>query len=384
MALFGGSRPKVDWSKAGTFLTRGTDGLDRRRDEEKALLALQQRTMQEDRLRAALSPADGPMGSGTGAVPNIQQQMAALDEARLLNPEVADKFAPLVQGRRMAEMTANMPIEQRLAIELNPTSAGDAFSSQFKDMPLAEGTIRTRGNQAIIGAPKADRFEDRYGVFNPVTGTVNYSAQRGPTRGEELDVAKLGQNDRQFYDNLGLEREKIEAQRGASAQDRETKLRQEFLGLPDVKAFNEVAASYGAIQSAAENPTAAGDLSLIFAYMKMLDPGSAVREAEFANAQNAAGVPDQIRNAWNNALRGERLNPNQRNDFIGQAGKLYTARKSRYDQLYGEYQGLANSYGANPGRVTGAADRPAQSGQSQADPATAAAALQILRQRGRL
>jgi len=39
----------------------------------------------------------------------------------------------------------------------------------------------------------------------------------------------------------------------------------------------------------------------------MLDPGSVVRESEFATAQNAAGVPDQVRNMYNKVLSGTRL-----------------------------------------------------------------------------
>jgi hypothetical protein len=69
--------------------------------------------------------------------------------------------------------------------------------------------------------------------------------------------------------------------------------------------------------------TAVGDISLIFGYMKMLDPGSVVREGEFATAQNAAGVPDRITNLYNKVISGQRLNPSQRDSFKGQAKGLY-------------------------------------------------------------
>lgn len=110
------------------------------------------------------------------------------------------------------------------------------------------------------------------------------------------------------------------------------------------------------VQNAANNTSAAGDLSLIFAYMKMLDPGSVVREQEFANAQNAAGVPDRIRNMWNKALAGERLNPNQRADFMGQARLLANSAQERLSAATREYQGIADDYGYDPVRATGMAD----------------------------
>ena len=123
-----------------------------------------------------------------------------------------------------------------------------------------------------------------------------------------------------------------------------------------LKDDRSVLSMYQNVQSAANNSSAAGDLSLIFAFMKMLDPGSVVREQEFANAQNAAGVPDRIRNAWNKALEGERLNPNQRADFMGQARLLASSAQDRITATTREYQGIADQYGYDAARATGMAD----------------------------
>ncbi len=100
-----------------------------------------------------------------------------------------------------------------------------------------------------------------------------------------------------------------------------------------VQDYKNVVISYNTISLAAENPSAAGDLSLIFQYMKVLDPGSTVREGEFANAQNAAGVPDRIRNMFNNWSKGQRLDEKQRQDFITQAKKIVDARGKSIDPL---------------------------------------------------
>lgn len=100
---------------------------------------------------------------------------------------------------------------------------------------------------------------------------------------------------------------------------------------PITKRTMQIEDSYKAIKAA--SPTAAGDLSLIFQYMKMLDPGSVVREGEFANAQNSAGVPDRIRNLYNRSLSGERLNDDQRKQFLGEAEKLRTAQRQTQKQF---------------------------------------------------
>lgn len=129
------------------------------------------------------------------------------------------------------------------------------------------------------------------------------------------------------------------------------KLRDEFN--TQSKDFISVGDSYNTVKAAANDPSAAGDLSMIFAYMKMLDPTSVVREQEFANAQNAAGVPDRIRNQWNKVLNGERLNPDQRKDFITQARKVYEIRKQRNQAVVKRYTEIAKRNNVNPDDVVG-------------------------------
>lgn len=85
--------------------------------------------------------------------------------------------------------------------------------------------------------------------------------------------------------------------------------------------FYKTREAYDRIQ--ASEVTAPGDIAMIFNYMKMLDPGSVVREGEFATAQNATGVDDRVMNQYNKLLSGERLNPTQRKQFISQAESIY-------------------------------------------------------------
>lgn len=127
-----------------------------------------------------------------------------------------------------------------------------------------------------------------------------------------------------------------------------TDLRKEFQSRQGVKDFNTIETAYRKIEQAEKNPSAAGDLSLIFSYMKILDPGSTVREGEFANAQNAGGVPDQIVNMYNRAKSGERLNPKQRLDFINQAKAQAQAQAQALQGIEEEFGGLSKSYGVDP------------------------------------
>lgn len=133
--------------------------------------------------------------------------------------------------------------------------------------------------------------------------------------------------------------------------DGESKLRGEYVGRPDVKAFKQQADAFARIRAAAEQPDAAGDMALIFNYMKLLDPGSTVREGEFLTAQNAAGLDDRTRNVWNNLQTGQRLSPDQRQEFVNRAGRIYESARGQNSSTELQYQNTAQQYGFDPQRT---------------------------------
>lgn len=135
-------------------------------------------------------------------------------------------------------------------------------------------------------------------------------------------------------------------------------LRKEFSGLKPVKAFSDQAQAYGRIVASANNPSPAGDLALIFNYMKVLDPGSVVRESEFATAEQAAAwlqeseeagftVPLPVARAIRKAATGQRLSPEQRADFVDRGTVLYKNAETGFDALYEQYGAIADTRGFN-------------------------------------
>jgi hypothetical protein len=117
------------------------------------------------------------------------------------------------------------------------------------------------------------------------------------------------------------------------------------------KGYQETKSAYGRILAVSDPKTpdeeAAADLALIFNFMKMQDPGSTINTGEFANAQNAAGVPDRIRNLYNNLVTGARLNPTQRKSFRGQAENLYKAAGQQEDIVRKGIDRIAKGMGLN-------------------------------------
>lgn len=105
------------------------------------------------------------------------------------------------------------------------------------------------------------------------------------------------------------------------------------------------------IEALGNDSSAGADIALIYSYMKTLDPGSVVRETEYATAQNATGVPDQVRNVWNRVLSGERLNPAQRADFVKQAKKVAATQRQQYERSLTQYEGVAKRLQVDPRNV---------------------------------
>lgn len=131
--------------------------------------------------------------------------------------------------------------------------------------------------------------------------------------------------------------------------DQETKLRDKFLA--QSKDFKDISDAFGRITASAQDPSPAGDLALIFNYMKILDPGSTVREGEFANAENSQGVPGRVRSLYNKVVNGQRLNPGARADFVGRAHQLFQAQESGQAKIESEFSRIAEQSGLNPENV---------------------------------
>lgn len=82
-----------------------------------------------------------------------------------------------------------------------------------------------------------------------------------------------------------------------------------------IKQYQSASGQLDQMREVKDLGTAAADIGMIFMFMKALDPTSVVREGEQATAQNATGVPDRVRNVYNNILSGNRLNATQRAEF---------------------------------------------------------------------
>lgn len=114
-----------------------------------------------------------------------------------------------------------------------------------------------------------------------------------------------------------------------------------------------IQSAYNKIQRVAKERTATGDMSMVFSIMKLNDPGSTVREGEYATAKNAGGVPDRLRNLYNNAIDGRLLQESQRQQFLATAENLYQGERESADTAIGHILQQADADQISRERVFG-------------------------------
>lgn len=201
---------------------------------------------------------------------------------------------------------------------------------QRKNGPVT-GAIRTMAGALGIDVPETATEQEAMDLIDPAL----------KRQGINVDWAKLALD----RDRLDFDKTKEPAAKKTQADN----LRAQLQNQQTYKDTQNVAAMYRKIQGA--SPNAAGDMSLIYGYMKIVDPGSTVREGEYASAKNAAGWPERMRVAYNNALAGEILAPKMRAEFKGEAKRLYEAQRAQFAPLEREYRRLATQAGVSPADV---------------------------------
>jgi hypothetical protein len=131
------------------------------------------------------------------------------------------------------------------------------------------------------------------------------------------------------------------------------KLRSEFRSEPIYKAHQEVQSAYNQVRDGLQAKSPAGDLAAATKFMKLLDPGSVVRESELALAMKAGGVLDRLSNYASRVVNGTKLTPKQREDFQDLSTTFFNTSAQLYNSKQQEFVDIAKRYNFNPKDVTG-------------------------------
>jgi len=297
-----------------------------------------------DRIAQAIGIAESILGTSL-AIPKILQERKAT--------EIAERKQAFAEGKEFREV---QPEELARFEEVQPPGP-----------PTAEGQLPAR--QMVQTRAQAPGL---VGMFRAPEGSVFGGGELVVPRGVKEDESDLSAFEKQLFqayskdfeiagpDDPGVVeviiggrkvffKKRVDEVGKSEVQKREDDLRKEFL-----KASNEFVSQVSSmvrVNRSAKDPSAAGDLALIFNFMKILDPASVVRESEFANAANSAGVPERIRAQYNKVVEGKRLSDVQRKDFFNRAKELFKGARLLHNQREGVYTRLANEKDVNPTNV---------------------------------
>lgn len=192
-------------------------------------------------------------------------------------------------------------------------------------------------------------------TFRPMAN--NPKAEDLPTAIKEYQYA-VGQGYKGSLQQFMLEQKRagatnVSVNTGQKGFDNTLKLRGDFRSEPIYKAHQEMQSAYSQIQQSLKQGTPAGDLAGATKMMKLLDPGSVVRESELGMAMAATGLLDRLQNYATNVAAGTKLTPKQRQEFQALSDALYGESVKQYNSKRGEYQGIAERNGLNTMDVLG-------------------------------
>ena len=121
------------------------------------------------------------------------------------------------------------------------------------------------------------------------------------------------------------------------------------------KNFTQLSSGYNQIKTAYDmaknDTTGASQISLLYGYMKMLDPNSVVREGEFATAENAPGIPSRVLNAYNAVVNGQKIAPEALKSYMDNATALYQSQGKIQKQIETQFRDAATRYKLNPDNI---------------------------------
>lgn len=140
----------------------------------------------------------------------------------------------------------------------------------------------------------------------------------------------------------------VEAARMRRDQDTEMKLGDDYRA--QSKDFKSVGDAYKQINATLDSATKspAATLAAATKFMKLLDPGSVVRESELGMALAATGVFDRATNYVNTLQSGRVLTPNQVKDFKAITEQIYNAAQTGQKAIDKDYTNKATAYKLRP------------------------------------
>lgn len=167
---------------------------------------------------------------------------------------------------------------------------------------------------------------------------------------DQLNFLKMRAQEESANARLGmsLRAQERAAARGESSD--EDKLRRQYMGADLYKSMAKINEAYAGVDG---NPGITGpdQQALVFQFSKILDPGSVVRESEYAQSAANMGKINQARQLWSKLSSGEALTPIQVSLMKEVARNLVESSRTLLDSHNKTFSELAVRKGIHPDNV---------------------------------
>jgi hypothetical protein len=346
--------------------------LDEAKRAQQAQLAYQNLLTGQPTVGAEITPEQAISMQGMPAGPTVQR--AAMIGQQLPAGQMPTGGAVLSPQMRalLFSLPAEKGIPEMIKLMQPPKTTGQAFKGadgKFYIQTETGGVIPAPVAPADLGAEKFGtpvpmlmdgktvmvQFNDK-GESRIATGAMPYEPQSQDIRAVEYITGKpLAGTGQQGIGTVGQFRQQIAPKTtvtvpvdmtgGQKGFENEMKLGSGFKNEPIYKDFNDMKSAYGQVVSSLAQGTPIGDVAGATKVMKLLDPGSVVRESELGIAMEASGRMDRLQNYFSNFMSGQKLTPTQREDFKALSNELYAAAGQAYNQKRDEYKSFGSAYG---------------------------------------
>lgn len=190
------------------------------------------------------------------------------------------------------------------------------------------------------------------GSYKVVTG-VSPKAEASPTEVRLLQAANMPVTMENIMAIRRSGASNVNVDVGQKGFENKMSAKKTFMSEPIYKDFNDMKSAYGQVLTSLDQNTPIGDVAGATKVMKLLDPGSVVRESELGIAMAASGRMDRLQNYFNMWSSGTKLTPTQRADFRQLSNELYAAAGQAYNQKRGEYIDFGESTGVTLDKALG-------------------------------
>jgi len=349
-------------------LTKVGEGMEKRKlDTEKrfsaqTLLALESnvpvaKTMLQERAEAETDPnqkrAFEAILNTIDVDPTKAAQMLELTSAATFGKDWYQGITDARKERRTAEMAPSQLMEAQAKAQEAVQKAANAVLTAEDDIARARAERLLKEAEAT-----AKGVEARYAEQVAKDAIKKRAADLGLTKAQTdqalATTKKLGTETKK----AALELAALESGTGDPKEkfNQEEKIRKEWQGRS--KMYSELQGTFNTLQASANSANGPGDIALITGFMKMLDPGSVVRETEFATARDTAGLFTQLQNRLEKAQNGQLLSPTQRREYVALSQKYLDSAQKKADQEKKDLGIVVKNYKLNPENVFGAEKAP--------------------------